>query len=277
MKSVRHFPSRDRLSVLTAVIVLAYALSRSLDVPALAVEATLFGSDFGISLSGPALFQVLVAALIATGADALIRSHPGFAAPGRPRTTLIHWLVPGAAALVLGAGLERLPEGPAWWAGLGAAALSLLAVLLAEFTVVAPDDSGRDAAALALGVLTYALAFILFALLHSSGARAAFAATIAGAVAAGLACRLLVLPGAPLRRAALHALGVGLICAEALWALLYWRLATAGAAAVLLLIFYISVGLSGQLLAGRLRGRAWLEYGLVGLAAAGVLAAFLLR
>lgn len=277
MRPVRHFPSLDRLSVLTAVIILAYALARFLDLPGPVVSPTLFGAPLGLTLSGPLLLQLLVAALISTGADILIRSHPRFAGPAAPRTTVIHWIVPGAAALVLGAGLERLPDGPAWWAGLALAASMLLAVLIAEFTVVDPDDAGHDAASLALGALAYGLALILFAILHSADMRAAAAAAIAGGVAAGLAWRLFVLNGAPLPRGAVNAAVVGLICAEALWAVLYWRIGTGAAAALLMVVFYLTAGLAGQQLAGRLTRRVWLEYGLVGLAAAGLLAAYSLR
>ena len=277
MRPVRHFPSLDRLSVLTAVIILAYALARFLDLPAQAVGATLFGATLGVAVSGPLLIQLLVAALISTGADLLIRSHPRYAEPAAPRTTVVHWIVPGAAALVVGAGLERLPDGPAWWAGLAGAAFTLMAVLVAEFTVVDHADPGHDAAGLALGALAYGLALVMFAILHSSGMRALAAAGIAGVVAAGLAWRLFVLNGASLACGALYGLVVGLICAEALWAVLYWRVGPGAAAALLMLVFYLSAGLAGQHLAGRLTRRVWLEYGLVGLLGAGLLAVYLLR
>jgi hypothetical protein len=274
MRPARHFPSRDRLSVLTAVIVLAYALSRFLNLPMRAVGATFLGSAIGVEIGGPLLVQVLVAALISTGADTLIRSHPSFA--GR-RTTLPHWIVPGAAALVLGEALNRLPNGPTWWLGLGLSALTLIAVLIAEYIVVDPDDPAWAVAALALSALTYALALILFTILHNSGVRAAVATPLAGCVAAALAGRLFTLSRAPLRRASLYALLVGLICAETIWAITYWRVTSNGAALMTLLPFYLSVGVSQQHLAGRLTPRVWLEYGLVGLLGLGLILAFIFR
>jgi len=267
VKPARHFPSRDRLSVLTAVIVLAYTLSRFLDLPSRAVGTTIFGSALGLEVGGPLLIQLLVAALISTGADALIRSHPRF---NPAATTLIHWIVPGAAALVLGAGLERLPDGPAWWLGLAAAAVALIVLLIAEYVVVDEQDASRDIAALTLSTLAYGLALILFAVLHNIGARAAIATTIGGAAAAALAWRLFALNGAPLRRAALYAAGIGLICAEVIWAVAYWRVTSSGAALLIMLPFYVGVGLAQQQLAGRLTRRVWLEYGLVALVAGAV-------
>lgn len=275
MIPARHFPSRDRLSVLTAVIILAYTLARFLDLPALAVGTTLLGSDLGLEIGAPLLIQLLVAALISTGADDLIRSHPRFAPDGQPgaRSTLIHWLTPGAAALVLGAGLERLPDGPAWWLGLAGAAVFLLLVLLAEYLVVDPADPAREAAALALSALTYGLALLLFAVLHNLGARAALTAPLGGAAAAGLAWRLFALHGAPLGRAAVYALLIGLVCAEVVWAVAYWRISSGGAALLGLVPFYLGTGLLQQHLAGRLSRRLWIEYGLVGLAMLGLILA----
>src|SRR5713101_3458663 len=114
MQPTRHLPHADRLSVLTAVIILAYALTRVLDLPSRAVHTTLFGSALGLDLNGRVLMLVLVAALISAGSDTLLRSHPRLA--GQTSTsTVIHWILPGASALVLGAALNLLPDGLLWW------------------------------------------------------------------------------------------------------------------------------------------------------------------
>jgi hypothetical protein len=273
MRPVRHFPSRDRLSVLTAVIVLAYALARFLNLPARAVGTTFLGSALGVEIGGPFLLQVLVAALISTGADTLIRSHPRFAGS----RTLIHWIMPGATALVLGTALNRLTDGPAWWLGLALSAVALIAVLIAEFIVVDADDPAREAAALVLTLLAYGLGLVFFAVVHNSGVRAAIASTLTGLVAGALAWRLLALHSASVSRAGLYAGLVGLICAETIWAITYWRLSSSGAALLVTLPFYLSVGLAQQHLAGRLTRRVWLEYGLVGLAGAGLVLTYVLQ
>jgi hypothetical protein len=269
--SPRHLPSRDRLSVLTAVILLAYALARVLDLPTRTVGTTLFGSPLGFDLNGPVLMLLLVAALISTGADTLVRSHPRLEGwTGYP--TVVHWIVPGAAALALGMLLNRTPFGPLWWLGLGLSAVVLIVALVAEFIVVDPQDGAWNVAALGLTALTYALALVLFALLHSLSARALISATAAGFIAAALAARLLALkPAAP--GATLYALAAGLITAEAMWALNYWRVPAGSAALLALLPFYLTVGVAQQHLAGRLTRRLWIEYLIV--AALGLLIALL--
>jgi hypothetical protein len=256
-------PDRDRLSVLIAVIVLAYALTRFLDLPSRVVSVTLFGSALGLELNGAVLMLALVAALISAASDTVIRSHPAFAdAPARH--TLMHWVLPGATALVLGAALNRAPDGPVWWLGLGGSAAALVVVLMAEYVLVDPAAPRRETAALTLTGLAYALALILFSLLHSLSRRAAISSTIGGAAAAVLAWRLFTLRAAPLARAAVYATVTGLICAEAIWALNYWRAPSTSAALLVMIPFYLSVGLTQQHLAGRLTRRVWVEYVVVG-------------
>ena len=53
-------PAYDRLSVVTAVIVLGYALTRVVEIPSRIVETTLFGSPIGITLDGQSLLLLLV-------------------------------------------------------------------------------------------------------------------------------------------------------------------------------------------------------------------------
>lgn len=263
MQPTRHLPSRDHLSILTAVILLAFALSRFLDLPTRSYGTTIFGSPLGIELNGPVLMLLLVAALISTGADSLIRSHPARA--GRPEArTAAHWILPGATAVVLGAALNQAPAGPIWWLGLGLTALALILVLVAEYTVVDHHDPAWDLAALGLTALAYVLALILFALLRSLGARALISASIGGMVAAALAWRLFTLKAAAPSRAALYAAVVGVVVAEAIWALNYWRVVPRSAGLLAMIPFYLAVGLSQQHLLASLTRRIWLEYIVVG-------------
>src|SRR5260221_13269820 len=110
MTPTRQLPHTDRLSVITAVIILAYALTRVLDLPSRAIHTTLFGSDLGFDLNGQVLMLVVVAGLISAGSDTLARSHPRLAQQSN-RSTGIHLTLPGASAPLLGATRNRLPNG----------------------------------------------------------------------------------------------------------------------------------------------------------------------
>jgi len=256
------WPNRDRLSVLTATIVLAYALARFLDLPARVWQTTILGSSIDIQIDGPFLVLLFVAALISAGSETLMRSHPYLA--GRPKAPAFqHWILPGATALALGAALNRTRDEQVWWVELGISVLALLAVLVAEFIAVHPEDRRRDVAAVVITGLTYALALTIFALLYSLSYRAVVSASLSGAASALLAWRWLRLRVPSDERAWLYAGLTGLMCAEAFWALTYWRLTPGAAALLVMLPFYVGLGLAQQHLTGTLSRRVWLEYGLV--------------
>jgi hypothetical protein len=137
-------------------------------------------------------------------------------------------------------------------------------VLVAEYIVVDRSDPAWDAATLGLTALAYALALILFALLRDISARALVSATVGGLVGTSLAWRLLALRGAPAGPAALHALVVGLVVAETIWAISYWRVSPGSAGLLAMIPFYLCVGVAQQHLTGRLSARIWIEYSVVG-------------
>jgi len=277
MQKTRHLPDRDRLSVLTAIILLAYALARFVELPRQTVSASLFGSSIGFDLDGPFVLLLLVAALISTGSDSLMRSHPALRGAS-PLRAVLHWILPGCAALGLGLLLNRLPPGVGWWLGLAASAVGLILVLVAEYTVIAPDDAGFYWAALGLTTLAYAIALIFFGLLRASSGRAAITATSAALVSALIALRLLVLAGATPRESLPLAGAIGLCLGECTWALNYWPAGALGTGLLLLVLFYTCTGLAQQHLVGNLTRRVLVEFGvvaLVGLAAALRFALFL--
>lgn len=266
MYRARHLPDRDHLSVLTAVVLLAFALTRILELPTRTFSTNLLGSPLGVDINGRALMMLLVAALISAGSDTVIRSHPALEArPGR--RTLRHWVLPGTTALVLAAVLNRAPDGPLWWLGLALSAVVLILVLMAEYVSVDPTDPGYEVAALGLTALTYTLALVLFALLRSMSTRAVVVAPIGGLAAAALALRLILLrttnAGAPAGQALLYAALVGLVTSQCLWALNYWRITPSSAGLLAMIPFYLGVGLAQQQISGRLNARVWVEYGVV--------------
>ena len=122
-------------------------------------------------------------------------------AVGQAQVATFNWsfllgqsLMPVLNAVLLGTLLYRsrlvpriLPTVGLIGAQLHLSAVALIAVLIAEYTVVDREDAAWDAAALTLTALTYALALVMFALLHSLGARALVSATGAGLIAAASA------------------------------------------------------------------------------------------
>lgn len=258
-----HFPDRDRLSIITAVILLAYALARFVELPSRQISAILFGSSIGIEIDGQVILLLMVAALISTGSDTLIRSHPKFTA-SFPFAAALHWVLPGATALSLGLLLNLAPQGPVWWLGLVISALLLVLVLVVEFIVVDPGDRNFRAATFSLTALSYIVALAIFGWLRYTGTRTALSGTSTAALAAVLALRLFILNGASFPRSVIFAAVVGLVCGEAMWGLNYWRVTPVGAGVLALVLFYALHGLAQQHLLGQLTRRVVVEFAVIG-------------
>lgn len=258
-------PAYDRLSVVTAVIVLGYALARVVELPTRIIETSLFGSPIGVTLNGQSLLLLLVAALISTGSDAVIRSHPrlqdGTAHAG---STAVHWILPGLAALALGLLLNRAPVGPVWWLGLALSAAFLVLVLLAEYTVVDPEDRTFQTARLGLTVLAYLALLAILGWLRLSGARAAISAPASALVCAAVSFRLLRLQNVSLLYSFSSAVLVALVVGQSVWALSYWFIHPLGAGLLLLDVFYVVHGLLQQNANPPVPRRVVVEYIVVG-------------
>jgi len=165
-----HFPDLNRLSVLAAAILLAYALGRFANIPASVVELQILGLYLPLELSTHTIIAFLVAGLTASGADWLLRGHPD----REGKNAVEHWLLPALTAWVIGFPLFQLPLGLLWWAGFLLGAILLLLVLVAEYIVVDPGDVRQPAAAAGLIVLSYALYLILAISIRHSGIRLIF-------------------------------------------------------------------------------------------------------
>lgn len=271
-------PAYDRLSVVTAVIVLGYALARVVEIPSRIVETTLFGSPIGITLDGQSLLLLLVAALISTGSDAVIRSHPHL--QSRTTTgvsTAIHWILPGLAALALGLLLNQAPTGPVWWLGLGLSATFLVLILLAEYTVVDVEDNGFRSARLGLTLLAYLVLLAILGWMRFSGARAAISASAGALVAGAVSFRLLRLYDVSTLYALSSATIVALVLGQSVWAINYWFIHPLGAGLLLLDVFYVVHGLLQQNANPPVSRRVIVEYVVVGGIGLGLALQFLNR
>jgi hypothetical protein len=167
MQSQRYMPDATQLSVLTAVILLAFALTHALNPAPLLVQIPLGGILIAFNLNLDLAVTILTAILAATGVDWLLRSHPSI----EPGETMEHWLLPMMTVLILGITLSTLPSGITWWLGFGLGAALLVLVFLSEYVVVDPADIRYPLASAALTALSFALFFILAVALHAGGMR----------------------------------------------------------------------------------------------------------
>jgi hypothetical protein len=212
---------------------------------------------------------LFVAVIVALGSDGIVRSHPNSvfrealdAAP--------YLLVPSILALASGFFLEDTVV--SYWTLL-AALLSgglMAAVLYAEYASVDTDGPLYPAARFTLNVATYLSAFGLYAAMYDYGLGLVPAAFCVGLVSLVLAAEVLreteVLPP-PVAGESLRSLGfaaaVGLIVAEARWALYFVPLDGFLAAVLLLLFFYVAGGIAQHYLTGHLSWPVVIEFALV--------------
>ena len=179
----QHLPELNKLSLLTAVILLTYALARYIDLPARELSLQLPGIYLSVSINIRTAVTLLSALITASGADWLFRSHPEIG----QTPTFEHWLLPALTAWVIGIPLFQIPIGLTWWFGFFFAGVMLVTVLVAEFITIDPDDIRHSVAASGLTALSFGLFLTLVISLRFTGYRL-FLVLPAVTIAAWLVC-----------------------------------------------------------------------------------------
>jgi hypothetical protein len=149
----QNLPELDRISVLSALILLAYALARFIDLPTQVFGLQLPGIYLEVKIDVQTLVALLVAGMTASGADWLFQDHPSLDS----KKPLEHLLLPALTALVIGLPLFQLPLGPIWWAGFAIGGILIMLVLVAEYITIDPDDARNPVAAAGLTAVAFAL------------------------------------------------------------------------------------------------------------------------
>lgn len=163
----QHLPNTDRLSVLVASVLLAYAFLPFIALPERELILQVAGFVFAFRVNFATLIAVISAGLAASGTDWLLRDHPRL---GR-QPTFQHWLLPALTAWVIGVPLHSLEIGLQWWAVFAFGGLLLVLVLVAEYIAVDPTDTRHAPAAVGLTAVSYALFLILAIALAGANVR----------------------------------------------------------------------------------------------------------
>lgn len=163
----RHNPDLDRLSVVNALILLAYASTVVISFPTRTFELQLPGFLLVVNINFITVVSIVVAVLAAAGIDWLIAVHPHQSDSVRWH----HWLVPSLTAVAIGIPLGTIEVSPAWWIVFGLGALLLIGVFVAEYISVDPQDIRYSFAVMGLSAVSYALFLILVFAITVSGLR----------------------------------------------------------------------------------------------------------
>lgn len=214
-----YLPDGNQVGVVAAVVLLSYTLTHLVNAPGITIAIQLPGFYFTYPLTLSTAMTLIAAGLTASGMDWLLQSHPSISG----RRTLEHWLLPTLTAFIVGALLEILPAGPAWWVGFAVSAALLVAVLVSEYVVLDPAAPLYPLASAGLIALSYALFLLLMIALRLGGARLFLVLP-----AVFLASGLVVLRTLHLRLSRQWefpwAVGIGLICTQMGAGLHYWPL-----------------------------------------------------
>lgn len=286
---------RDRASVLVWVALMGLAAQRFLSLPTRSWEAVVFGSPIQFTITANTVLGVLLAGLIASGTEAVVRAHPRVltalaygggsraarelqptgmealtGAGSLTRRAHAQWVFWGLPIALVSVAVLLLPLAPTvvyWVLGLIATGIALGLSMAGIYYSIDPFQPGYRRARLGLNALTYAVALVLFLVVYRTRVRSIISATEILLVSSLLALELLRITERPMTLVALYAGITGLVLGQATWVLNYWRLDSLTGGLVLLVLFYDTVGLAQYALQGRIRRRIVIEYGLITVAA----------
>jgi hypothetical protein len=234
-------PDSNRIGVLTAAVLLVFALGRL--IPSTAVDVRLTLGDFFLTypVDLNTALSIFAAGLTATGMDWLLRSHPHL----ENRSPVEHWFLPTLTVLVTGVPLAVLPAGTSWWAAFGVSAILMVVVFIAEYVSVDPSAPSYAAATVLLTALSFAVYLILVVALESTQPRLIILlpSVAVGSALVSLRALRLRLHG---RWEYIWAFGIALVSIQVAAALHYWPVTSLRFGLILFGPLYALTSLAGS-------------------------------
>lgn len=254
---------RERISVVVSLTLIGLALYFVLEFPVRPVTFSLFGTPLTFDSPQQWLMSLLLFCLVMAGTDGVIRAHP--ALPDRSFAyVMTFWMLPGLLVLLATQTLGLAPNPTIWGAGLLLVGLLLWLTLSAEYQQAAPAATATyRLSRLWQQLIGYGIGLALFILIYQTRSRSALSATGVMLVGGMLALPLLRRGPDTIKKSWLFAAVIGLSLGQITWALNYWRAGSRDMGLLLLLIFYVLVGVAQQRLLGTLSRRTIWEFGAV--------------
>lgn len=254
-------PNTDRLSVVAASILLAYALLPFITLPDQTLNLSVLRVSFVFKVNFSTVIALISGGMAAAGTSWLLRGHPRLAQPGggvERRSLFQHWLLPALTAWVVVVPLNSLAVGGQWWAVFGFGGLMLVMVLVAEYIAVDPADTRYGLAMMALTAVSYALFLVLTISLAAAGTRLYLLLPGLGFVLLLMVLRTLHLRLGG-RWCFAWSLAITLAVIQAAAALHYWPMSPLRFGLVILGLAYALTSLAGSLEEARPWRTLWLE------------------
>ena len=266
-------PRYDRIVSLVLLVLLGLAVVFLIDVSPNNIRALLGGDLPVITVSWLLIGSLVI--ITSTGADVFIRAHPQMQTRQLPTIRIGtleieiapgFWILPSLAIItpfaffrLFSASLQMV----AAIVALVVAGVMLLTALVGQHYVLDRRPNIRYKARLVLQSMTFLLAFTGFSAIYYARMRTLYSAALVGTMGVLLAYALLQWTP-PRQGLFVLACVIGLMLAEATWALNYWSASFLLGGVLLLVVFYITSGLVQHQLEGTLSRHVLWEYGLLG-------------
>lgn len=257
----------DRISVVTWVLVLGFGLSLLIKLPTTVVSFRALGSPTSIEFSASTLTAIALAVVAAAGTESIIRLHP-LRNTNRLGFSWTFWALPAAISIITVVLLPQIPTQLLQVVVMLAAGGLLALAFFGLYATVVSGQVGYRRARLWLDALAYGSALLLFLFIYQSRTRSLLSGTVVSLTSILLAIEVLRTSTDRMQLVLVYSVVVGLILGEITWALNYWPLLPGLTGGLLLLLsFYLSVGIALQGLQGRLTRRVLIEFALFGIIA----------
>jgi hypothetical protein len=150
-------PNRDRISIVIATILLAYALTQLVSSPGQTIPISIGGIYLPLNLNFSNIVALAVALITASGTDWILRDHPELG----ENSTIPNLLLPATTSWVVYISMNNLGDTPLRWLIFIGGGIFLLVVILAEWTVLSSDSMQRPLAQILLSALAFMLMLAL--------------------------------------------------------------------------------------------------------------------
>lgn len=167
MDDRKQMPNPHQLSIVTATILLSYAISPFVNILSRDFSIEFAGIIFDFMVDFNTIVSMIVPILAAVGTYWLI--HSSVDDGERPRYH--HGLLPAISAWVIGLPLNELEVGPQWWVVLSLGGVLLVSVLVAEYVVADFLNERHAIASAGLKAVSFALYLFLLIALRAANLR----------------------------------------------------------------------------------------------------------
>jgi hypothetical protein len=232
----------DRTSVIVGVILVGIVLLQVLEIPSRTFQFEPFGTPLTVRVTGTWIVSALLVGLSCAGTETVMRTHP--AVRRRiVRYTFPTWILPGLTTAALVMLLRQSPTILYWLIGMVLGGGILAWLILAHYHTLAPDERRQGLSMVVLRLAAYVLGLVLFAAIYRTRMRSLVTATAATLVAFLVSLSLLASEKLSMRRVFLYAAVIALVLGQTTWAFNYWRADSLTVGVLMMLLFYVLVGI----------------------------------